>query len=125
MGSAPILKIVSVHHGDHGVLEPHPVSRLGRLLRLVGIEPPPWVPGLDVAKTTGTGAGFPEHHECRRSVIPTFANIGAFGLLANCKKLAFTEVSLDVEVGLARRDTGLEPFGFADVERLIRHSPGP
>src|SRR6266853_1138456 len=81
-GGPTVLELVAVDRGDDGMMQAHPLDRLGDTNRLAKVEDPRPA-GLDRAEAAGPGAGVAEDHEGRRARLPALADVGAARLLAH------------------------------------------
>ena len=83
MRRAAVRQVVPIDRREHHVLEPHELDRARHVLRLLGIEPPPRIAGVDRAEAAGPGAYGAHEHDGGGAGIPAFADVGALRLLAD------------------------------------------
>ena len=108
---AAVGEIVTRHHREHGVVEAHPIDRLGDARRFVGGRRER-MPGVDEAEPARPGAAFAEHHERGRAVGPALRQVGAAGVLAHGDEAEVAHRLLErhhlrAECDLGRNHSGL------------------
>ena len=103
--------IITVDAGDDSVCESEGGDGFGNAAGFVEVD------GLGTAfgngaESAASGAEIAEHHECRRFVMPAFADVGALSAFADGVKAERAGEALEGVVVFAHRGTGLQPFRF-------------
>ena len=109
---AAVGQVVAGDAGDDDVLQAERADRLGDASRLVVIEPGR-AAGLDRAEPAGPGAGVAEDHDRGGALVPALPDVRAVGLLADRVERQPAKQSLEIVVGLARRQPRPDPVGVA------------
>src|SRR3972149_2960049 len=81
--AATVGQVVAVHHGDHDVLEMHPLDRVGQVLGLRFVGRLGGAERLNAAEATAAGTRFAGDHEGGRAAGPAVVDVGATGLFAD------------------------------------------
>ncbi|MNC05602.1 hypothetical protein D3C75_530910 [compost metagenome] len=109
---AAVAQIVTVHRGDHHVLQAQLGDGHGQVHRLVGVQR--LGPAMaDIAERTATGADVAHDHEGRGATGEALAQVRAGRLFADAVQLVLAQQLLDA-VDLGRdRHAHANPVGFA------------
>ncbi len=116
MGHAAVGEVVARHHREHGVIEAHPLDRLGDPCRFVGGGRERLV-RVDEAEPAGPRAALAEHHERRGAVGPALGQVGAAGVLAHGDEVEVAHRLLQRHHVGAEFDLRTQPLGLARLDR--------
>ena len=105
---AAVREVVAVHRCDDGVVQAHPLDRLGEPCRLLQVESQR-LAGGDRAVAAGAGADVAQDHERRGAALPALPYVRAVRLLADRVELVVAHQRLQRDVVGAARHSRREP----------------
>ncbi len=110
---ATIGLVVAVHHGDHHVVQVHPLNRVRQMLWLVDVGKFGRTERLHRTEAATAGAFLASDHKGRRSPPPAIVDVRALGFLAHSMQATIvhgTAGAIEQRQRFARRGLGAKPL---------------